>query len=152
MNNSTLSTNIIDIMLWQCNQSDFGLLKPTWKEAVSESDEINAYKDPRYLFMRPLLASRKVDLLIFLYNVHDQEVVKAAVAVHLYETVEDIGNEFLDALTKLNPHVIPPVSLQGNDQSSHQLDFHDCFGTLRDSFLIATRQFCKILTTLEVVA
>ncbi|KAI7942726.1 hypothetical protein MJO28_012753 [Puccinia striiformis f. sp. tritici] len=39
MKRSHRSADLLDKMIWQCNQSDLGLLQPFWQAAVSEIDE-----------------------------------------------------------------------------------------------------------------
>ncbi|POV98486.1 hypothetical protein PSTT_14395 [Puccinia striiformis] len=39
MKRSYRSADLLDKMIWQCNQSDLGLLQPFWQAAVSEIDE-----------------------------------------------------------------------------------------------------------------
>ncbi|POV98488.1 hypothetical protein PSTT_14393 [Puccinia striiformis] len=209
MKRSYRSADLLDRMIWQCNQSDLGLLQPFWQAAVSELDEAlflfhellvqPAIKKPANLpsirlvnlalpilkltrvFFNKLLKSATTefmitatsginswelsiqvditqtlaryirdDLLLYLWRANGEELIEAVEAVNIRGAVEDIRHEFFNSLDRWRALVVP-VPSEGNDRSSNQINFEDCFLLLENQFILATDRFFDLFSTFDTI-
>ncbi|KAH9445406.1 hypothetical protein Pst134EB_023247 [Puccinia striiformis f. sp. tritici] len=151
MKRSYRSADLLDRMIWQCNQSDLGLLQPFWQAALLKSattefmitatSGINSWELSIQVDITQTLARYiRDDLLLYLWRANGEELIEAVEAVNIRGAVEDIRHEFFNSLDRWRALVVP-VPSEGNDRSSNQINFEDCFLLLENQFILATDRF-----------